>query len=318
MNTKIPNRHVMIRIAILILFLLLLVAACSGPSEVNEGLIVVGNPTPRNDAAGLEISQVLFWLTTGATSNLSGYDVYFGNTPNPPLVEEDYQKTFYDTGDLIVSKTYFWRVVAKGRDGNEFHGDLWRFTTRDGVWITMNSRTTQFLSAVWALSDDDAFAVGNSGTIQRWDGSNWTAMNSGTPLNLFGVWAPSADEAFAVGSNGTIRHWNGAAWNGMDAPTSAHLRGVWGTTADDVFAVGDNGAIGHFDGDDWDGMSTPSSRPLTAVWGTSENNVFAVGSFGTILQFNGIKWSEMTSGTSANLTGVWCAAPDNVFVSGAN
>jgi hypothetical protein len=103
MNTKIPNRHVMIRIAILILFLLLLVAACSGPSEVNEGLIVVGNPTPRNDAAGLEISQVLFWLTTGATSNLSGYDVYFGNTPNPPLVEEDYQKTFYDTRIFGVS-----------------------------------------------------------------------------------------------------------------------------------------------------------------------------------------------------------------------
>ena len=69
-----------------------------------------------------------FWTTSGAT-NVSGYDVYFGTTPNPPLVEENYDRTLYDPGELIVSETYFWRVVAKNQEGNEFPGDLWRCFT---------------------------------------------------------------------------------------------------------------------------------------------------------------------------------------------
>jgi hypothetical protein len=44
------------------------------------------------------------------------------------------------------------------------------------------------LHAVWGQNDRAVFAVGESGTVQRWDGLNWKPMVSGTDSSLFGIW----------------------------------------------------------------------------------------------------------------------------------
>jgi hypothetical protein len=55
------------------------------------------------------------------------------------------------------------------------------------------------------------WAVGLSGSIQKWDGATWTTQSSGTASYLHGVWGTDANNVWAVGWGGTIRKWNGTS-----------------------------------------------------------------------------------------------------------
>ena len=59
--------------------------------------------------------------------------------------------------------------------------------TATAGWTSMNSGTTYYLGGVWGSSGTDVFAVGGSGTILHYDGTNWSAMTSGTAEYLYGV-----------------------------------------------------------------------------------------------------------------------------------
>jgi len=48
------------------------------------------------------------------------------------------------------------------------------------------------------------FAVGDFGTIVRFDGSNWVAQKSGVDANLKFIWGSSATAIYAVGDGSTI------------------------------------------------------------------------------------------------------------------
>ncbi len=118
------------------------------------------------------------------------------------------------------------------------------------------------LNEVWGSSGSDVFAVGNSGTILHYDGSEWSAMTSGTTDTLLGVWGSSGSDVFAVGRGGsffspegTILHYDGSAWAEMTSGTSASFYDVWGSSGSDVFAVGSSGTIFHYDGAD--GAASP-------------------------------------------------------------
>lgn len=45
------------------------------------------------------------------------YDVYFGTTASPPLVQSDITNNAYDLGGLAPNTTYYWRIVAKDSYG---------------------------------------------------------------------------------------------------------------------------------------------------------------------------------------------------------
>ncbi len=125
------------------------------------------------------------------------------------------------------------------------------------------------LSAVSAISANDAWAVGNYETlnsvsltlIEQWNGTQWSIVpspNSGSFFNyLIGVTAISSNNAWAVGIYGgsdshpfpsgtLIEHWDGRHWNIVPNPTSLSgdvLRGVASASDNpsrpDVWAVGD-------------------------------------------------------------------------------
>ena len=76
----------------------------------------------------------------------------------------------------------------------------------DGAWQELPSGTSPILSAVWGAIEWDLYAVGDAGTVRRFDGTGWTTMSSGTQEFLWAIaGAPGANGGgFAVGLNGTV------------------------------------------------------------------------------------------------------------------
>src|SRR5437764_14092470 len=57
-----------------------------------------------------------------------------------------------------------------------------------GQWCSEAAPVTLSLRAVWAVTADDVFAVGDGGTILHRSNDAWTVMSSGTTSRLRGVW----------------------------------------------------------------------------------------------------------------------------------
>jgi hypothetical protein len=62
---------------------------------------------------------------------------------------------------------------------------------------------------VWGSSPSDIFAVGDEGTMLRYDGAGWSAMSSSTTESLHDVWGSVRSDVFAAGHDGTILHYGG-------------------------------------------------------------------------------------------------------------
>jgi hypothetical protein len=112
-------------------------------------------------------------------------------------------------------------------------------------WSVMDSGTTTDLNAVWGSDSANIFAVGNSGTIIRYDGTSWSPVTSGTTADLYGIWGSDGANIFAVGKSGAILHYDGVSWSPMTSATTADFYGVWGSDSANIFAVGKSGAILH-------------------------------------------------------------------------
>ena len=99
------------------------------------------------------------------------------------------------------------------------------------------------LGATWGSDANNVWAVGDSGTILKWNGTAWAAQVSGTTRYLTGIWGSDANNVWAVSRTGTILKWNGTAWAAQESGTEQDLSGVWGSDANNVWAVGVTGTI---------------------------------------------------------------------------
>jgi hypothetical protein len=94
-------------------------------------------------------------------------------------------------------------IYAVGASGRVLHN------TGTTSWTAQTSGTTVTLRGVWADTP----------------GSGYTA------------------DAYAVGDNGVVQHYNGSKWINMPAPVSSRFRSVYGTSATNLYVVGDNGVV---------------------------------------------------------------------------
>ena len=90
--------------------------------------------SPQNGSAGASTSVTLTW-DGGTWAHL--YDIYFGTSPNPPLIESnkelgspvDGQLEEFTVHNLQQGTTYYWRVVGKTWAQLTNSGPVWNFTT---------------------------------------------------------------------------------------------------------------------------------------------------------------------------------------------
>ncbi len=95
-----------------------------------------GNPDPTDGETDVHITTNLSWSCTDPDGDLLKYDVYFGTTNNPPLVDQDINTTIYDPGTLQENTIYYWKIVAKDIHGDDTPGAVWTFTTLGGSSFT--------------------------------------------------------------------------------------------------------------------------------------------------------------------------------------
>jgi len=82
----------------------------------------------------------------------------------------------------------------------------------EGAVLNWTSPTTEHLHSVYMVSADDGWAVGEDGTIIRWDGTDWSTVTSPTMASLWSVFMVSSSDGWAVSEGGTILQWTGTEW----------------------------------------------------------------------------------------------------------
>jgi hypothetical protein len=180
-----------------------------------------------------------------------------------------------------------------------------------------NRNTSEnYLSGVAAVSANDVWAVGSSGSdpnyqtlVEHWDGSNWSVVPSPNPVTgdnyLAGVAAASANNVWAVGSYANkignavetlVEHWDGSSWSVVLSPNPGldfnTLGGVAAVSDNDVWAVGTYAGcplcplqtlVEHWGGSSWSVVPSPSlgiyDNELYGVAAVSANDVWAVGRY---------------------------------------
>jgi hypothetical protein len=177
------------------------------------------------------------------------------------------------------------------------------------------SPTKASLYSVFMVSQDDGWAVGDEGTIIRWDGMKWSNETCPVTSKLNSVFMVNASDGWAVGYEGTIIHWDGANWTNMTF-LGAQLASVFMISTNDGWAVG-GGSILHWNGVTWNSVEGPGNmRPLRSVSFFDTNDGWAVGEAGTNIHWNGSQWSNVASPTENNLMSVFMINASDVWAVG--
>ena len=172
---------------------------------------------------------------------------------------------------------------------------------------------TTMLHGVWAIDENDVFAVGDGGAIlRRVNGTAWFAMVSGTTANLRSVWGSSSSDVWAGGVSGTLLHYDGTSWSHVSAPIS-NVDSIWGSDPTNVWFVGSTTVLR------WNGSNFTTfgfGGTLLSVSGTSPTDVWVTGENMYLRRYNGVTWAPVIPGGTGStylavfartFTDVWAA-----------
>jgi hypothetical protein len=205
----------------------------------------------------------------------------------------------------------------------------------------MESPTAENLRDVFGFSTGEVFAVGNNGTILRFDGSAWSAMASGTTANLVGVWGSAPDDVFVTGDAGTFLRFDGASWTALDVGTTEPLGAISGAfvanrTSFELFVVGGGppgtvlrGDVDYYGNIYWLALDSGAGVGCNDIEAFDHRsgeilNFVIVGDDGAAYLYEGAlyggvpaeEWFEMDTGTDEDLIGVYGEWPNNIIAVG--
>jgi len=202
---------------------------------------------PVNGATGVATDGVALKWNAGLWAHI--YDIYFGTTPNPPLLEADKklgpsQSTTdyrtYTLPTLLPGTKYYWKVVSKTMAYVTASGPVWSFTTAGTapnnlpptVSITSPANNASYSAPATVIVS--ASASDSDGTVSRVDfyqgstliGSDTTSPFSITwsnvPAGTYSLTAVATDNGNATATSAAITITVGAGstlpsgWNDAD------------------------------------------------------------------------------------------------------
>ena len=97
----------------------------------NSAPYTPSNPDPENGDTDVIVETDISWTCNDPDNDVLSYDIYFGESSNPPLVASDHVGTIYSPGLLDFDTKYYWKIVAYDAQGASTSGSTWDFTTRD-------------------------------------------------------------------------------------------------------------------------------------------------------------------------------------------
>lgn len=185
--------------------------------------------------------------------------------------------------------------VPTDRDLLDVHGtapdDLWAVGAEGVVlhrgpegWAEVPTGHLDRLGGVLAFRPDAAVAVGDFGTVLRWDGERWRRdPDVGTARHLNAVWGTGPDDLVVVGLGGTVLRWRDGAWTRLTAETAGYLRDVWGASGRLVYAVGWDGTVVRIEGELVTTIVPDERHRLEGIFGGVGPHTFFVGADGAVL-----------------------------------
>jgi hypothetical protein len=175
------------------------------------------------------------------------------------------------------------------------------------------------VNKMWALSENDIYCVGNSGSIYHYTGSGtWTKLESGTGLGLSGIFGLDDNTIYACGldynqSKGVVIRKQGQSWitvvEGAIIDSSELFKpklygiteGLWIDEKGTVYTVGN--LMYQYKRGKWSfAKSLAGNIPtggyfyfgyLHAIQGNASNDIVIAGEINTVRHFNGTSWVQV-------------------------
>ncbi|MBV9720106.1 MAG: hypothetical protein JOZ77_12365 [Candidatus Eremiobacteraeota bacterium] len=278
------------RIIVLGIFLISMLAACSGSPQQ----LVPGHQSSSiDDAAAAAAAAKSIWSVV--------------SSPDEPPIDSDlYDDLLYNASGTSASDVWSagWYCCASygSQEYDRTVIEHWNGSVWSIIPSAPNEPANSQLRGVAAVASNDAWVFGmsfNSGQplIEHWNGTAWslTANPYVSKGWLLAAQAFASDDVWAVGtaSNSALtEHWNGKSWSVVANPSGSGpggtviLNAVSGSSPNDVWAVGE---FDHPDpnvfAEHWNGRQWSSVKPVNkfyysdfyAVAAVSPNDVWAVG-----------------------------------------
>ena len=177
-----------------------------------------------------------------------------------------------------------------------------------------------FLRAAWSASYEDVWAVGDVGTVLRFNGKHWSNVASPTRANLRGVFGVSPTEIWIVGDLGTVLHWDGTTLTSEGIGTTNDLYGVWSMPNGVVWVAGASSTLGMRTAASGWSLFAPAtvSVGFKAIAGFSALDVWAVGDR-EVEHFNGTKFVQVPVAVPGGSTWntLFSPSPDSLLAGGS-
>ncbi len=286
--------------------------------------VTVNNSTvaPVAGASSANTKATVSWTKCGSATS---FNLYWSTSPGVTSASTKIASVTspYLHSGLTNGQDYYYRVAALngttvGPLSNEVHAKPGqRICSADG-WCWENPTPQgNGLNAVWGTGASNVYAVGDNGTVLRWDGSSWSAETSGTTAKLTSIWGSSASDIWIAGES-ILLHGNGSTWT-EDAygTTNCCWAGIWASGPSDVWAVGE-GIVVRWNGSAWGPVAGAPTGVNNAVWGTSATNVFIADLNTAISHWNGTAWSSDATGGTRGFWALWGTGPGDVWAGGMN
>ena len=206
------------------------------------------HPTAKDTTTGIAGFAIaggvqLFGVASQAGIDGDTFD-WDGGVVAVPVVKQNNMPLFDIAG---VSNARLFAVGGKTTAvPNQGQGYILERTSGSSTWsLATIPAATDWLKAVDVVTPSLAYAVGDNGTLLKWDGLNWQSQVSPSTTEEFtGVLSFGTNSIYISTENGIIYQYDGTGWSAVS--TGNGLYDIEGNNPGDIWAVGGGGSVRHF------------------------------------------------------------------------
>jgi len=223
----------------------------------------------------------------------------------------------YDIEDLWVADTG--ELFGAGAPGAIVQGNLSEINVTVCGWDAPDE--IDFFYDVYGSSNEDVWAVGDFGTVAKYDGERWLRLDPGVSDHLLGVWGSGPENVYVSGWGGTVLRYDGANWISEEVPTDEDLSRIRGLSVEDIYVVGQEGGILHKNADGWSLEMKFENMLLFDIFPFPDGTVFATGvddTTGWVLAKIDGSWQRYEDLGDVSMVSIWGSAPDDIYLAGSN